>query len=148
MTDYGDRLTQPTDESVAAFLAGVAHEQRRRDAQAVCDMMATLTGVRPQMWGGSMVGFGHQPYTTADGKQRDWFAVGLSPRKAALTLYGLTYYGSNTDLLTRLGAHTLGKGCLHIKRLDDIDGDILAELIVRSWRTNSIEATRERDEVP
>jgi hypothetical protein len=67
-------------------------------------------------WGDVIVGFGHQPYTTADGKERDWFAVGLSPRKAALTLYGLTYYGTNDDLLDRLGKHTTGKGCLHLKR--------------------------------
>ena len=88
------------------------------------------------MWGSSMVGFGTQRYTTADGKQREWFAVGLAPRKASLTLYGLTYYDSNQDLLDRLGPHTTGKGCLYVKRLDDLDRDVLVELVERGWAAN------------
>jgi hypothetical protein len=136
MTNHGDRKTRPTDHDVAEFLHGVADERRRADAWAVLDMMRQLTGAEPRMWGASIVGFGHQPYTTSDGKLRDWFAVGLSPRKAALTLYGLTYYGTNTDLLDRLGDHSTGKGCLYLKRLDDVDQGVLAELITRCWRTN------------
>ena len=88
------------------------------------------------MWGNSMIGFGRQPYTTADGKEHEWFAVGLAPRKAALTLYGLTVYGSNDDLLERLGTHTTGKGCVYIKRLEDVDPNVLKELVVRAWQTN------------
>lgn len=136
MTEHGDRKTRPTDADVAAFLDGVDDERRRADAWAVLDMMRRLSGVEPRLWGASIVGFGRQPYTTADGKQRDWFAVGLAPRKAALTLYGLTYDGTNTDLLERLGKHSTGKGCLYIKRLDDVDRDVLEELITQSWRTN------------
>ena len=83
-----------------------------------------------------MIGFGHQPYTTADGKEREWFAVGLAPRKAALTLYGLTYYGSNDDLLDRLGPHTTGKGCLYVKRLNAVDRTVLTELVQRAWQEN------------
>ncbi|WP_223277672.1 DUF1801 domain-containing protein [Janibacter sp. YB324] len=80
-----------------------------------------------------MIGFGAQPYTTADGKEREWFRIGLAPRKAALTLYGLTFHGSNEDLLDRLGKHTTGKGCVYIKRLEDVDADVLRELVERSW---------------
>lgn len=98
--------------------------------------MREVTGAEPVMWGTSMVGFGRQPYTTADGKQREWFAVGLAARKAALTLYGLTSNGSNEDLLERLGAHTTGKGCLYVKRLDDVDQRVLRELITRAWEQN------------
>ena len=65
-----------------------------------------------------------------------FFAVGFAPRKAALTLYGLTYYDSNADLLARLGPHTTGKGCLYVKRLADLDRDVLAELIRRAYATN------------
>ena len=65
-----------------------------------------------------------------------WFAVGLAPRKAALTLYGLTYHGSNAQLLDRLGPHTTGKGCLYVKRLADVDRDVLGELVQRAWETN------------
>jgi hypothetical protein len=97
-----------------------------------------VTGVDPEMWGSSIIGFGRQPYTTADGKRHEWFAVGLSPRKAALTLYGLTYYDSNRDLLERLGPHTTGKGCVYVKRLFDLDDLVLRELVERAWRTNHV----------
>ncbi|MDT0213717.1 DUF1801 domain-containing protein [Rothia sp. ARF10] len=87
-----------------------------------------------------MVGFGRQPYTTADGKQREWFAVGLAARKAALTFYGLTAYGSHADVLERLGPHTTGKGCLYVKRLADVDEGVLRELIALSWSENHVDA--------
>ena len=132
-----DRKTKPGTGDVEAFLDGVQDERRRTDAQSALDLMAEVTGVEPVMWGSSMVGFGRQPYTTADGKEREWFAVGLSPRKASLTFYGLTYYESNKDLLERLGPHTTGKGCLYVKRLDALDREVLAELVERSWAENN-----------
>ena len=98
-----DRKTSPTDTSPDEVLGAVADERRRTDAQAVLDLMREVSGVEPVVWGPSMIGFGTQPYTTADGKDREWFRIGLAPRKAALTLYGLTFYGSNEDLLDRLG---------------------------------------------
>lgn len=131
-----DRLTRPGTGDVDAFLASVPDERRRADAQAVADLMREVTGADPVMWGSSMVGFGTQRYTTADGKEREWFAVGLAPRKAALTLYGLTYYGSNQELLDRLGPHTTGKGCLYLKRLEDVDRAVLTDLVARSWEAN------------
>lgn len=132
-----DRITQPTEADVTAYLDGVTDERRRDDARAVLDLMRDVTGASPQMWGASTIGFGRQPYRTADGKEREWFAVGLAPRKAALTLYGLTYYGTNTDLLDRLGPHTTGKGCLYVKRLDEVDREVLTELVRRAWETNN-----------
>ena len=128
-----DRTTAPTDASADDLLAAVANERRRADAQAVLDLMREVSGVEPVVWGPSMIGFGDQPYTTADGKEHEWFRIGLAPRKAALTLYGLTFYGSNEDLLDRLGTHTTGKGCLYVKRLSDVDADVLRELVERSW---------------
>lgn len=86
-----DRKTRPTAVEVEAFLGSVPDSRRREEGRQVLALMREVTGVDPVMWGPSMVGFGHQPYTTADGRQRSWFAVGFSPRKAALTLYGLTY---------------------------------------------------------
>ena len=129
--------TQPTESSVDEFLAGVAEDQRRRDAQYVCALMREVTGAEPQMWGTAIVGFGDRPYTTADGKEHETFVVGLAPRKAALTLYGLTYYGSNTDLLAELGPHTTGKGCLYVKKVDDVDDGVLRELIERAWNDDA-----------
>jgi len=132
-----DRLTRPGEGDVQEFLDAVPDERRRSDARAALDLMRGVTGAEPVMWGSSMVGFGTQRYTTADGKEREWFAVGLAPRKAALTLYGLTSYGSNPDLLSRLGPHTTGKGCLYVKRLDDVDRDVLTELVERAWEANA-----------
>jgi hypothetical protein len=132
-----DRITRPTDEDVTAYLDAVPDERRRADALDALDLIRSVTGAEPRMWGASMVGFGRQPYRTADGKDHEWFAVGLAPRKAALTLYGLTYYGSNADLLERLGPHTTGKGCLYVKRLEDVDRGVLTELVRRSWEANN-----------
>lgn len=134
--DHGDRTTRPGSDDVDAHLAEVTPARRREDAQAVVSLMREVTGAEPVLWGSSMIGFGRQPYTTADGKEREWFAVGLAPRKAALTLYGLTFYGSNTDLLDRLGPHTTGKGCVYVKRLSDLDGDVLRRLVERAWASN------------
>ena len=131
-----ERLTQPGPGDVRAYLDSVPDERRRADALAALDLMREVTGAEPVMWGSSMVGFGTQRYTTADGKQHAWFAVGLAPRKAALTFYGLTYYESNQDLLDRLGPHSTGKGCLYVKRLDDLDRGVLVELVERGWATN------------
>lgn len=134
--DHGDRVTIAGSGDVDAYLESVEPAARREDAQAVLTLMREVTGVEPVLWGASIIGFGRQPYATADGKEREWFAVGLSPRKAALTLYGLTYYGSNTPLLERLGKHTTGKGCLYLKRLTDVDPAVLRELVVKGWADN------------
>jgi hypothetical protein len=133
----GDRRTAPGAEDVRSYLDTVPDARRRADAVAALELMREVTGTDPVLWGSSIVGFGTQRYTTADGKEREWFAVGLAPRKAALTLYGLTYYGSHQGLLDRLGPHTTGKGCLYVKRLDDLDRDVLTELVALSWAENS-----------
>lgn len=130
------RKTQPHDGDVAAFLASIGDEKRRADTEDVLELIGRVTSTQPVMWGSAIIGFGRQRYTTADGKEHDWFAVGLSPRKASLTLYGLNYDDSNADLLARLGPHTTGKGCLYLKRLDAVDLEVLADLVARSWRTN------------
>lgn len=131
-----DRKTQPTDASVEEVIDAAADERRRDDAREVLDLMREVTGTEPVVWGSSTIGFGRQPYTTADGKEREWFAVGLAPRKAALTLYGLTYHDSSDELLERLGPHTTGKGCLYVKRVDALDRAVLTEMVERAWRQN------------
>lgn len=138
--DHGDRVTRPGADDVEEHLRSVEPAARRDDALAVLDLMREVTGAEPELWGSSMVGFGRQPYTTADGRQREWFAVGLAARKAALTLYGLTFYGSHADVLDRLGPHTTGKGCLYVKRLADVDQAVLRELIALSWSENHVDA--------
>ena len=84
------------------------------------------------MWGSSIVGFGSYHYRYASGREGDWFLTGFSPRKANLTLYIMSGFSRYAELLGKLGRHTTGKSCLYVKRLDDIDQDVLAQLIERS----------------
>ena len=122
--------TKPTDGDVAAFLAGVTDERRRADAVAVNALMAEVTGERPVLWGRSIVGFGVDRTRNAAGNVvAEWPVVGLSPRKAALVLYLKDGFPQHADLLARLGPHTTGRGCLYLKRLDEVDADVLRELI-------------------
>lgn len=127
-----DRVTQPTGGDVADYLRTVPDAARREDAEAVARLLREVTGVEPELWG-TMIGFGRVRYTAADRKVRETLAVGLAPRKAELALYGLTFYGSNADLLARLGRHRVGKGCLYVRRLADVDAAVLRELIERGW---------------
>jgi hypothetical protein len=124
--------TVPTDASVPDFLASVPDPRRRADAQAVCDLMTEITGEQPVLWGSSIVGFGTLRWTGANGKESVWMEVGFAPRKAATVLYLMDGYEERADLLARLGPHSIGKSCLYLKRLADVDLGVLTELITAS----------------
>ncbi|HMQ32790.1 MAG TPA: DUF1801 domain-containing protein [Chloroflexaceae bacterium] len=124
--------TRPTDQSVEAFLEGLADEGQRRDGRALVALMREVTGEEPRMWGPSIVGFGSYHYRYASGREGDWPLTGFSPRKQNLTLYLSYGLEGHADLLGRLGKHKLGKACLYLKRLDDADPAALRELIKRS----------------
>ena len=124
--------TRPTDASVEAFVQSVADEARRADCLAVLRLMKAVTGAEPRMWGGSIVGFGQYHYRYASGREGDWFLVGFSPRKNDLTLYIMAGFEQYEALLARLGKFKLGKSCLYIKRLADVDTGVLKELIAAS----------------
>lgn len=124
-----ENKTQPTAASVPEFLAGVPDARRRDDAATVCALMEKVTGMEPVMWGPSIVGFGNHHYRYESGREGDTFVVGFSPRKAALTLYLTSGQPLDPAVLSRLGKHRLGKGCLYVNRLSDVDIDVLAELI-------------------
>lgn len=127
--------TQPTGDDVETFLDSVPGERRRAEGHEVRTMMERITGAAAEMWGPSIVGFGHQEYTNTTGTH-DWFVVGFSPRKAALTIYGVyDGYAPTPDArFERLGPHTTGKGCLYVKRLDSVDRSVLESLIDSAWR--------------
>lgn len=125
--------TRPTDASVLAFLQSVEPARRRVQGLQLLDIFGEETGAEPRIWGASIVGYGHLRYTYATGNSGEMGRVGFSPRKAALTLYGLTLYGSNTDLLETLGKHRVGKGCLYLNKLEDVDVAVLRQLIRRGW---------------
>ena len=124
--------TKESEASVEAFLASVPDEQQRADARAVCALMGEVTGQPPKMWGKSMVGFGRYHYRYASGREGDWFVVGFSPRKRDLTLYIMPGFRAYEGLLAKLGKHKTGKSCLYLKRLSDVDGAVLRELVTRS----------------
>ena len=127
-----DNKTQPTDDNVKAFLDKVEDEKKREDAYQVLELMRDITGEEPKMWGTSMVGFGKYHYKYASGREGDNFLAGFSPRKAAMTLYILAGFEGEEDLLSRLGKYTTGKSCLYVKRLSDIDQDVLRDLVAKS----------------
>ena len=81
------------------------------------------------MWGPSIIGFGSYHYTYDSGREGDTPLIGFSPRKAATVLYGLTGFSDADALLTRLGKHTAGKGCLYIRKLADVDQKVLVALV-------------------
>ena len=128
-------VTHPTDASVEAFLAQVPDERRRQDARRLCAMMQEITGEPPAMWGTSIVGFGTYHYRYASGHEGDSALAGVSPRRQHLVIYLVgEFRDRHQSVLARLGPHKTGKGCLYIKRLDDVDPDALRELIDRSFR--------------
>lgn len=121
--------TKPNDGDVEAFLAAVPDARRRSDSLVLLDLFRTVTGAPPKMWGTAIVGFGDYHYAYASGREGDWFVTGFSPRKQNLTLYCMGGYEPHGAVLARLGKHKLGKGCLYINRLQDVDLDVLRELI-------------------
>ena len=126
---------RPTDAPVAAFLAQVPDERRRADARRLCVLMQEITGEKPAMWGTSIVGFGSYHYRYASGREGDSALASFSPRSQHLAIYLVGEFESrHRSVLARLGPHKTGKGCLYIKRLDDVDQDALRELIDRSVR--------------
>lgn len=127
-----DMKTQPTAASVDAFLDAVEDERKREDARTVAAMMAEITGAPAQMWGSSIVGFGSYHYRYESGREGDFMETGFSPRQRALTLYIMAGFSEYGDLLAKLGKHTTGKSCLYVKRLSDVDQDVLRQLVERS----------------
>lgn len=121
--------TVETEASVEDFLASVENEQKRADSREVLEMMSSITGHQPKMWGSSLVGFGTYHYRYASGREGDFFLTGFSPRKQALTVYIMPGFSDYSKLLDKLGKFKTGKSCLYIKKLDDIDRSLLRELI-------------------
>ena len=121
--------TKQNDASVEKFLAKQKDPQVRADCQALVDMMSKATGEPPRMWGGSIVGFGNWHYVYESGRTGDWFQTGFSPRKQSLTLYLMVGFAGREALLSTLGRHSTGVGCLYIKRLSDVHMPTLRTLI-------------------
>lgn len=127
-----ENKTKPTKKSVTAFMKDIQDEQMRRDARKVAAMMREATGARAKMWGASIVGFGEYHYKYDSGREGDFMITGFSPRKQALTLYVIPGFRHFEALMGKLGKYKTGKSCLYIRRLSDVDEQVLKRLITAS----------------
>ena len=126
--------TKPTQVSAEDFLDAVADPVRRADGKAVDAIMRRVTGLAPKMWGPSIVGYGSYHYKYDSGHEGDMCRIGYSPRKAELVLYVLSESRPEQEAqLARLGKHRTGKSCLYIKKLADVDMEVLEAMVRDSW---------------
>ncbi|MFC7457336.1 helix-hairpin-helix domain-containing protein [Brachybacterium sp. GCM10030267] len=126
--------TRPTDISPQQFLEGLG-DRRRREGAELLELFTGVTGEQARMWGPSMIGFGQYHYVYATGREGDSFRVGFSPRAADLALYGLQNGPRAGELLDRLGTHRRGAGCVWVRKLEDVDTDVLRELVAHAWQS-------------
>ena len=129
-----ENKTQPTTASVTAFINSIDDSGKRADARRVAAMMRKATGKRAKLWGPSIVGYGTYHYKYASGREGDFLITGFSPRKQALTIYIMAGFSSFDALMKKLGKYKTGKSCLYIKRLSDVDEEVLEQLINESVR--------------
>lgn len=124
--------TKPTDRSVDSYLAGITDPVRVADCQQLIDLMSRITGEPPVLWGPSIVGFGTYRYRMANGKPGASCVTGFSSRKPDISIYLVAEGSHQKRLLEKLGKHKMGKSCLSIRRLEDVDLAVLEQLIRES----------------
>jgi hypothetical protein len=124
-----ENKTKATDASVEDYLAAIDDEARRKDCEALADLMAKATKQPPRMWGAGIVGFGSYHHRYASGREGDTCVVGFSSRKGDISVYGLNAAEGAAELLSKLGKHKAGKGCVYIKRISDVDLKVLEKLV-------------------
>jgi hypothetical protein len=124
-----ENKTKPTEASVAGHLAAIQDEARRKDCEALVRLMSRATGLAPVMWGSSIVGFGSYHYRYESGREGDICLVGFASRKGDISMYGLNAAPDFETLLPGLGRCKTGKGCLYLRRLEDVDAEVLARLV-------------------
>lgn len=124
--------TKPTVQAAEDFLATVTDAQRRTDCFSLIELMQKATGVKPVMWGSSIIGFGKYKYRYESGHEGEWPVIGFSPRKNDLTLYIMPGFDNYDALMQKLGKFKTGKSCLYLKRLSDVDQQVLNQLIAAS----------------
>ncbi len=129
-----ENKTTKTGASVTEFLKSIENPQMRKDAKKVASMMRRVTGKRAKMWGSSIVGYGTYHYKYDSGREGDFMVTGYSPRKQALTVYIMPGFSKFRPLMKKLGRYKTGKSCLYIKRLSDVDENVLEKLIDGSVR--------------
>jgi hypothetical protein len=124
--------TKPTDTKVEEFLKSISDERLQKESFLLLDLMKSITKSNPKIWGKNIVGFGSYHYKYESKREGDWFVAGFSPRKKNLTIYVMAGFVEYEDLLIKLGKHSIGKSCLYINSLEEIDLRVLKELIKKS----------------
>ena len=127
-----ENKTVKTGASVDEFMAAVENRRRREDGLVLLEMMRDVTGLEPEMWGPSIIGFGSYHYKYESGREGDMPLVGFSPRKSNLSLYIMSGFDEYEEMLGKLGKHRTGASCLYINKLADVDVEVLRELVSQS----------------
>jgi hypothetical protein len=125
--------TKQTDESVTKFLNAVADETKRKDCYEIIEMMKQVTGFQPKMWGTAIIGFGSYHYKYESGHEGDSCLIGFSPRKQNIALYVASSASEVQNLLSNLGKHKTGKGCLYINKVSDVNVDVLKKIFITGF---------------
>lgn len=125
--------TKVSRASVSAFVAAINDENVRKDCRTLIKIMKNVTKEEPKMWGASIIGFGSYHYKYASGHEGDMCRIGFSPRTSALSIYGCGSVDKKSDAFAHLGKHKIGKGCLYIKRLSDVDLEQLSRIIAAAY---------------
>jgi hypothetical protein len=134
-----ENKTKPTDASVDDYIASRASEQQHADCRNLMALLERVTQQPPKMWGPSIVGYGSYRYTYASGRTGEAPLAGFAIRGRELVLYITAEGEAQSQLLSRLGKHRIGKSCLYFKRLADLDDSVLEQLV-----TNSVAAVEQR----
>ena len=127
-----ENKTRTTDLSVDDHIAAIEDKARRSDCATLVAMMSGIVGLAPRMWGSGIVGFGSYHYKYASGREGDAPLTGFAARKGDISVYLVASGAEQAQLLARLGRHRMGKACLYIRRLSDIDCKVLERLIADS----------------
>lgn len=132
-----DNKTKPTEVSVADYIAAVPDARRREEAAIIDAMMRRVTGDEPRLWGPSIIGYGSYHYRYDSGREGDMCRIGFSPRKAQLVVYLVGTFDERQAeadaLFASLGKYSTGQACLYIKKLADVDADVLERLVALNW---------------
>ncbi|HNF42215.1 MAG TPA: DUF1801 domain-containing protein [Ferruginibacter sp.] len=129
--------TTENNDSVAAFVKKITDADRRKDCQAIIDIMEKQSGFPAKMWGSAIIGFGTYHYKYESGREGDAPLVGFSPRKTEFALYLSSEFDKRDELLKQFGKHKTAKACVYVKKLEDVNVDVLKKMI-----SNSIKHTR------
>ena len=124
-----ENKTVANDKSVEDFIASLGDAQQAEDSRLLVEVFQRVTGEKPVMWGGSIIGFGKASLTYASGREADWLQVGFSPRKGKISLYVTFDAADLTSQFPELGKYKIAKGCIYITKLADIDMAELEKLI-------------------